>query len=481
MDWKVVFAQLSTVVWLIDILLLGPLAFAFYDGNQASILAYGGTLLLFVGLALFFKRLSRGAQNLVGRKEALLVVAMVWLVSGLGGALPFYIEGSVASFADAVFESVSGFTTTGATVIADIDNLSRATNFWRCLSHWVGGMGIIVLFVAIFPQIGVGAKQLFRNESAGPISEGVRPKIRETAITLWWLYSAMTLVCFVSLFLAGMGWFDALCHAFSAIGTAGFSTKTASIGHFQSPPIEWILCFFMFIPAISFHLYYSALKGRFSDIFKSPEARVFLMLNLGVGLTVFALILDRFDDPLDSLRHAMFQTIAVTTSTGFGTDDFDTYPNLARCLLLVCMVIGGCGGSTAGGIKIDRVIIVFKMVLREIRLAVSPREVIAIEIGDRKLSQDIIMSSLIYVGAYAFLAVICTLLMVASGYDLVSAGSSVIACLSSIGPALGAFGAAENYAHAPDWAKIMLSFCMIAGRLEIIVLLAPFMPRFWQR
>lgn len=462
--------------------LLGmPAIVAVIDGEVRTIYAYILSMAITLAFGAMFRRIGRDVTGVVQRKEALVIVGLIWVLLGFFGSIPFLIEGSIKDLPSAVFETVSGFTTTGATVISDIDHLSRATNLWRCLMHWIGGMGIVVLFIAIFPQLGVGARHLFKTESAGPITEGIRPKIRQTAMTLWWVYAAMTVICTVLLKLAGMNWFEAVCHAFSTLGTGGYSTRSASIAAFNSPLIDWILIFFMFVAGLNFALFYGAIRGKMRDLFTNYEVRWFFFINVIVALAIFFLTSDRHDSWMTGIRHSFFQTLAVTSTTGFATEDFDTYPDVARFLLFTCMFIGGCAGSTAGGLKVSRVYAVFKLMTREVQLIIRPQAIIAVKLGKKPVAPDVLTEILIYLVSYFFIFAICSLVMVIYGYDILSAMSSVVACLSSVGPGLGEFGPSRNFGAVPGAGKYMLSFCMIAGRLEIFVLLALLSPTFWKR
>ena len=481
MNFKAVGMQLSSLIGMVTILLLAPLGFSIYDDELRTTVAYGSTIVVFSILTIVIRKSCYQKDFSVSRREGLLVVSLIWLILGLGGALPYYLEGSALTYADAVFESVSGFTTTGATIMADIDNLSRATNFWRCLSHWVGGMGIVVLFVAIFPQVGVGGKQFFKNESAGPISSRVKPRIRETALSLWWIYCTLTLICIISLSLAGMDLFDAICHGFSTLGTGGFSTKGLSIGYYNSPVIEWIICIFMFIAGLNFALIYSSL-WRFSiDILRNSEFQAFAVANVVVAGFIGLAIYQPDQNVFDTLRTAVFQTLAVSTSTGFMTDNFDAYPNFTKYLLFIMMFVGGCAGSTAGGLKVIRIIILWKLSIMEIARSIFPQQVSIVRYQKKALTASVIHSVTVYFVAYFFIFFVASLIVTSANYGMLESMSAVVACLSSIGPGFESFGPTQNFAHAPAYVKYVLCFCMIAGRLEIIVLFAPFTRKFWTR
>ncbi|MCA9697676.1 MAG: potassium transporter, partial [Myxococcales bacterium] len=372
-------------------------------------------------------------------------------------------------------------TTTGATVVGNVETLSRASNLWRCEMHWIGGMGIVVLFVAVFPQLGVGAKQLFRNEVPGPTTEGLRPRIRQTATALWWIYGGLTVLCAALMVVFGMPIFDAICHSMSTLGTGGYSPKAASIGDYQSPAIDWITSAFMLIAGANFGLYYAAVRGRWRALFENPELRFYLAINLLVTLVLAWSIWDRHPSIEASLRFASFQTLAVTTTTGFMTEDFDTYPNVARYLLFLCMFMGGCAGSTAGGIKALRVLLLFKIAGRELRALASPNVVATIKLGPVAIPPGVISGVLVFVATYMLIFAGTSLLLVALDMELMSAMSATVACLSSVGPGLDAVGPTQNFSVVPGLGKLALCFCMIAGRLEIFALFAVFTRECWRR
>lgn len=474
MTFTIVARLTSGLMGMVSLLLLFPLALAVYDGVERAMVAYSVALLLTFATALALRYWGRGPVPAVHRKDALGAVALTWFLVGLLGGVPFLIEGSITSLASATFESVSGFTTSGGTVVADVDGLSRATNLWRCLSHWVGGMGIVVLFVAVFPQLGVGAKHLFKTEVPGPITEGLRPRITQTALALWWIYSGLTAILIFLLMFFGMDWFDATCHAFSTLGTGGFSTRSASVGAYDSAAIDWIITVFMLIAGLNFGLFYGALRGKLRDLTHNYELRFYLLVNLAVIALVFVSILGRHPTLAEDLRHAAFQTAAVTTTTGYMTDDFDAYPDIARFTLFLCMFMGGCAGSTAGGLKASRVLAVFKLIQRELRAVAQPSAVVRIRLGGGAVPAKVLEGITIYFASYLVIFAFASLLMVGVGLDLVSAMTSVVACLSSVGPGLSQVGPTQNYEFIPAFGKWVLIFCMIAGRLEVLPLLALF-------
>lgn len=481
MNGRAVAKLAAPLLGIVAATMLAPLILALYDGQPRSAVAYLTSTLACALVALLLYQIGRGQDQDLHRKDAIGVVVLIWTVMSIFGALPFVLEGAIEDPAAALFEAVSGFTTTGATVASDVEQFSRATNLWRCEMHWVGGMGIVVLFVAVFPQLGVGAKQLFRNEVPGPTSEGLRPRIKQTAVALWWIYGGLTALCTLLMIVAGMPVFEAVCHAMSTLGTGGYSPRGASIGAYDSPTIDWITSAFMLIAGLNFGLYYSAARGRWRELFENPETRFYVGLNALVIVVIAASIWSRHPSVEEALRFSTFQTLAVTTTTGFMTEDFDTYPNVCRYLLFLCMFMGGCAGSTSGGIKAVRVYLLLKVVAREIRSVASPNVVATIKLGRTSIPPTVISGVLVFLVMYLLIFAGTSLLLVALDLELMSAMSATVACLSSVGPGLDSVGPAQNFGHIPALGKLALCGCMVAGRLELFVLLSVFSRELWRR
>jgi len=344
-----------------------------------GVLLGGGTLLVF-----------RGAPDLRAR-EGIAVVAFGWLVVGLLGALPYWLSGQIPSFTDAAFESISGFTTTGASILTDIESRSHGTLFWRALTHWMGGMGIVLLALAILPLLGVGGMQLFRAEVPGPVAERLTPRIRETAKLLWYVYGLLTFLEIVALLIAGMGPFDSVCHAFGTMATGGFSNHNASVGGYNSPAIEWILIVFMLLAGANFSLHYLALTGKFQSYRKDEELRFYLSIIGVASLLLMAVLIPihYFDNIHDTVRTVLFQVVSIITTTGFGTSDYLLWPPIAHSLLVVLMAVGGCAGSTGGGIKVMRVLILLKHAKLEMKKMLHPRAVYTMWFNNRAISQGL--------------------------------------------------------------------------------------------
>lgn len=444
----------------------------------------------------FFITLSLGAllwwvthnhKNELRSREGFLIVVLFWVVLGSVGAVPFLLfEHPQLNIANAFFESFSGLTTTGATVIVGLDSLPKAILFYRQMLQWLGGMGIIVLAIAIIPLLGIGGMQLYRAEMPGPLKEQkMRPRIAETAKALWVIYSTLTLLCALAYWLAGMDVFDAISHSFSTISIGGFSTHDASIGYFNSTAINLIAAVFLFISGCNFALHFSAYfeLGK-SNIFKlyftDPEFKAFLFIQLAlVAICTVSLIgYNYFSGYGEALEHAIFQSVSISTTAGFTTSSFDSWPSFLPMLLLMTSFIGGCAGSTGGGLKVIRVLLLLVQGKREMNRLVHPNIVQPIKLGDRVLSERIIQGIWAFFSAYLLIFVICLLAVIACGVDSFDAFNAVVACLNNLGPGLGSIS--SNFVAIPDSAKWILTFAMICGRLEVFTLLVLFTPVFWK-
>ena len=427
---------------------------------------------------------GRHDQGALFRADAIFLVAVSWLLLGVFGGLPYLFDGAFLNPADAYFETISGFTTTGSTVMIEIASHSYALHWWRTLTHWLGGMGIIVLFVAIFPQLGVGGKFLFKSEVPGPITEGLKPKIKQTAAMLWWIYVGFTAVEAVILWALGMTLHEALTHAFATMATGGFSTRNGSVGEFDSAAIDLVISLFMIAAGVNFGLYFEMFRGDWRRALKDRELHVYLGIILVVtGVITWNIFgLDaRHDTILESARYALFQVAGVITTTGFGTDDFDIWPPLSKMLLVMLMFVGGMAGSTAGGMKVIRFMVLFKAIYAEIYKVFRPQSVMAIRIGSSVLPREVVSSitGFFALGIFTFAA--ASLYMAYLGLDIVSAVTSVTATLFNIGPGLERVGPTQSFAFLPTSGKVVLSFCMILGRLEFMTIMVLFLPDFWRR
>ncbi len=454
---------------------------------------------------------SRNAKKDLRLRDGFLIVALFWVLLGMFGSLPFYLANVPAlSFTDAVFESMSGLTTTGATILVGLDELPRSILYYRQQLQWLGGMGIIILAVAVLPMLGVGGMQLYRAETPGPVKDTkLTARIADTARSLWWIYLGLTIVCGVAYYLAGMSGFDALAHSFSTVAIGGFSTHDASIGYFESRRIELIAIVFMFIAAINFSLHYYSVKDfrllhflktsiryrlNFSQLRSrdlprmhmghyglDPEFRAFVtVLGLATVGTLIALLWSEvYDDPLDTLMAGLFQVVSIGTTTGFTTANYATWPGAVPVLLIFMSFIGGCAGSTAGGMKVIRWLLIYKQGLREVGRLVHPSAEIPVKLGSRAVPYRVVDAVWGFFSVYVVLFALMMTVMMSTGMNQVSAFAAVAACLNNLGPGLGEVSA--NFRSVPDTAKWVGVVAMVLGRLEIFTLLVLVTPSFWRR
>ncbi len=415
-------------------------------------------------------------------REGFALVTFAWLAFALFGSLPFYFSGYIPSFTDAFFETMSGFTTTGATILQDIEILPHGLLFWRSFTHWLGGMGIILLSLAILPLLGVGGMQLYKAEVPGPEHDKLSPRIKDTAKILWEVYIIISLVEAVLLYLGGMDVFDALCHTFGTMATGGFSTKNASIGYYNSTFVDYVIIVFMLIAGINFSLHFAALKGDLKSYFKSPETLFFLML---IFIGTLAIYLDIYlfhaYSALDALQKSLFQSVSIITTTGYGTDDYEKWGAASQLVLFIFMFLGGCAGSTGGAMKIIRSLVLLKFGLNEIKKLIHPNAVLPVRIGHRTIPREIVSNIAGFFLIYLVIYVIGVIFMALLGLDILTALGSVAATIGNIGPGLGSVGPTENYAGIPATGKWILSFMMLVGRLEIYPVIILLTRSFWKK
>jgi len=481
MSPKSILAVLAFIILAIGILMASSvLVSLLHDGKDLVPLALSSGASIVAGGALWF--VLRKHRNEVGIRDGFVIVSLGWVAASLFGCLPFVLSGAIPSFTDAFFETMSGFTTTGATILTDIEDLPYGILYWRSLTQWIGGLGIILLSVAILPLLGVGGMQLFKAEVPGVTVEKITPRISQTARILWLVYVLLTLLQTLLLLWAGLPLFDAVCHAFTTVSTGGFSTKNASIAYYESPAVEIIIIIFMFLAGVNFTLHYRALKGEFTSYLRDGEFKFYVLLIVGVTVLVFFGIPTLTSSELGwQIRAGLFQVVSIVTTTGYVTADYELWVPAVQLLLLLMMLSGACAGSTAGGIKLVRVIVLLKNGLNQMKALLHPRAVIPVRHNGRTVGQDIIVDVLAFLVLYITLFALATIVMSATGLDMVSAAGSVAATIGNIGPGLGSVGAIDNYAHVPDFGKWVLTFCMLTGRLELFTVLVLFTPSFWRR
>ncbi|AQT66945.1 Trk system potassium uptake protein TrkG [Anaerohalosphaera lusitana] len=505
MNYKVVFKQLGVLVFLVGACMSTSLIWAFLDrkeedfGQIASAFLLSIFICIGIGLILNFRRTQTKKMY---RKEAIAVVSIGWFLCGILGALPYIFSGVLAPLYDgwfsicsaAVFESISGFTTTGASIFPEPESLPRAILFWRSLTHWLGGMGIIVLFVAILGEAGSGAKHMVISEVPGLPDEAPRPRIRSAAMLLWNIYVAISVAEVIALNLQGMSIFESLCHTFGTMATGGFSTLNGSIGQYNNLGYEITIIVFMLLAGTSFNLYAILLGGGWRRVLSNREFQIYLLIVLcAVILLTTDIILDGPEEYTagKALQDSSFQAVSIMTTTGYGTADFDRWPDFSRWLLVLLMFVGGCAGSTGGGLKVIRVVLFFKILSLEIASVFRPRAVKTLKIGDRPVDKSVRQNVTAYLGLVLVIFFLSTLILFILHNDycmqkedrinIETAFSSVAATLNNIGPGLAMVGPTENYAFFSAPAKLFFSLLMILGRLEVMVILCMFMPSFWKK
>ena len=481
MKRRVLIRILSLLLGIVALAMLPSLVLAVQEGDPVVIRAFGYPIVFFVALAVLAASLGRKTQVRLNGRDGFLVVSLAWAFTAFLGAAPFVFSGVLPGWADGVFEASSGFTTTGASVFKNVEALPRSILLWRSMTHWLGGMGIVVLTVALLPLLGVGGFQLLKAETPGPEKDKVAPKITATAKILWLIYLGLTIIQIALLMFGGMDWFDAANHAFATMATGGFSTKNASVGYFNSAYIDIVITTFMVIAGVNFSLYYRLLLGKAGDLWMNSELRAYLAVFFGVSLAIALSMLPTYRDFGTSFRYASFQVASILTTTGFMSTDFDVWVPLAKSLLLLTMFIGGCSGSTGGGIKVIRIVVIFKQAANEIRRLLYPRGVFSIRLNGKVGRKDVVYGTAGFVALYLALVFGVTLVVASSGADVLSSLTSALATVGNIGPGFNLVGPTQNYSAFPDYVKWTFSFAMIAGRLELWTVFILFTREFWRR
>jgi trk system potassium uptake protein TrkH len=455
-----------------------PLAFSFYynDGLQfIYALQMAGMLFLSIVLKSFIRRPTE-----LTIREGFLTVTLSWVTLSLFGSIPFIASGFIPSFTDAFFETMSGFTTTGASILADIEALPKSLLLWRDMTQWLGGMGVIALAVAIFPYLGVGGLQLFRAEVPGPIKDKISPRISETARILWMVYLLFTVAETILLMLGGLSFFESLCTTFGTLATGGFSPRNANIAAYSSPYIHYMVTLFMFIAGVNFTLHYWALRGKLGNYFKNSEFRFFgMIICISLGMIMVARWTggEIFSEEL--FRSSIFQTVSIVTTTGFVTHDYEQWPFVTHIVLLALMFIGGCTTSTGGGIKNVRVLVLLKEMGSELRKLFHPHGIFPIKIGEKAVPENVVTNVVVFIALYMLIFLFGILAMAGLGLDIDTSIGAVAATLGNVGPGIGTVGPVDNYSHIPILGKWVLSFLMMTGRLEIFTVLVIFTRHFW--
>lgn len=472
---------LYVVGWLVGlsgVFQLVPVLLAAVLGEPVAPLLASALIALAVGVGL--ARSVRVRDWTVRPRDGYLIVGAGWITVSLFGSLPYLFLG-VAGPIDAVFESVSGFTTTGSTILTSIETQPRALLLWRSMTQWLGGMGIILFAIALLPLLGIGGMQLFKAEVSGPAKDKIRPRIVETARSLWLIYVGLTVLEGVLLMAAGLEPFDAVCHALTTMASGGFSTRDTSIAAFASPAVEWIVTGFMLLAGINFVVHYRLLTGRFAAVWRDGELRYFALVVVVAIALIGAVLVTHGTGPTEALRLAAFQVASIVTTTGFASTDFELWPTFTHVVLIVLMMLGGMAGSTSGGIKSLRAVLGLRAFRAAFARLLHPRAVRSVKYGGHTVDDEVLSGIWAFLTAYYLIAAATAAVITLWGYSLETAVSAALTALGNVGPGLGDVGALDHFAHLPGVVKLLLAFCMLAGRLEVFTLLVLFSPGFWRR
>jgi trk system potassium uptake protein TrkH len=487
MKYPVIFKVLASLLACIALTMLIPLAAALALGEEEMLRPVLLPLIAVLSVSSIIIGITRKYKIIFTAADGFLIVFLAWVCTCLAGALPYYLSGYLPRFGDALFESTSGFTTTGSTVFANVESLPRSLLLWRAMTHWLGGMGIVVLTVALLPLLGIGGFRLLKAETPGPEKDRITPKITGTAKILWLLYVAFTVLEILLLRLGGMGWFDSVGHAFATMASGGFSTRNASIAAFDSPFIQWVISIFMLIAGFNFTLIYRLLGGRVRELTRNSEAKAyFCIIVISAGLITFSLLTAAPGGPgggnfESSLRQAVFQASSLLTTTGFTIVNHNLWPPLARACLFFIIFIGGCSGSTSGGVKIIRYLVLLRQAGNEMKRFLYPKGVFSVQLNKKPGQKEVVYGVAAFVFLYFFLGFAAALLISSAGFDVFSSLNGAFMCLGNIGLSLGAFGPDSNFAAVPVYVKLGLSFVMIAGRLELWTALVFFSREYWRQ
>ena len=476
MNFRLVFRVVGRTLLVEAVALLLPLLVCLLYGEDPAPFLYTLPLMAVVGGGL---SLCKSDDHLFPR-EGFFTVALTWLLVAAFGALPFYFSGYFPAYIDCFFEAVSGFTTTGASILTAVEPLPKGILFWRSFMHWLGGMGVLVLAIALLPDMGARTLQLMKAESPGPVVSKLAPKSRQSSKILYTIYFGMTIVEILVLRLVGMPWYDSVVNSFAIAGTGGFSVRNLSIGAYGSPAIEIACTVFMLLFSVNFALYFLVLCGKVKQALRSDELRFFLAVVLGSTLLIAIDILPMYA-PGEALRHAAFQVSTIISTTGFSSTDFDLWPEFSRFMLVLLMFIGACAGSTGGAIKCSRVLLLLRSMRREIRRIIHPREVHVVKLDGQVVDEDNLHSVHIFIASYMLITLLAVLLVSLDNFSMVSNFTAVVSCLGNVGPGLDMVGPMGNYAAYSGFSKFILSMCMIIGRLEVLPVMVLFSASSWKR
>ncbi len=495
LNFKIIYRFLGITAMLNGLFMFIAFPFSLFNKEDVAFgILNSGIITVFLGLVLYLA--NKPVSTNIQKKEGYLIVTLGWLTLSITGMLPYLLSGAITSVPDAFFETISGYSTTGSSILTDIESMPKGILFWRSATHWIGGMGIIVLTIAILPLLGIGGMQLFKAEAPGPSADKLHPRITDTAKRLYLIYVTLTFAEFLLLKVAGMTWFDAINHAMATVSTGGFSTKNASIAHYNNLPfVQYIITFFMLVAGTNFVLTYFALKGKIQKVFKSEEFKYYLFGIIGIT-SIVVFIIYFFQDPnLQStiahpkvfgeaeyaIRHALFMVTSVVTTTGFVTADFTMWNFFATGIFFALFFTGGSAGSTSGGVKVVRHIIMLKNSFLEFKKSLHPNAIIPVRYDGKSVSQNIVFNVISFFIIYMLIFIVSSVILTLLGLDFMSALGAAASSLGNIGPAIGSVSPVDNFAHLSSAAKWFCSFLMLIGRLELFTVLILFTPFFWKK
>lgn len=466
MNTKMIRYILAKMMGVEALLLLLPAIVAIIYGEKREVIAFLIPIVILAFLFLLLGRKKPEKSTIYGR-DGMMIVPSAWLLWSIFGALPFVISGAIPSYIDAFFETVSGFTTTGSTILTDIEALPQSMHFWRAFTHWIGGMGVLVFVMVLTSLDRKNTMHLMRAEVPGPEKDKLVPKMTDTARILYGMYFVLTVIEIILLLFGGMNLFDSMIHAFSTAGTGGFSNYAASVGHFNSAYIDYVIAIFMILFGVNFNLYYLLLLKEFKVVFKNEELRTYLGIIAVAAVIITLNIAGQYGSVADAFRYALFQIGGIITTTGFATADYCLWPMLSQCILLFLMVCGACASSTGGGIKVSRVIVIFKSIKKEIKQMVHPKSVNVIRVNGKKMDQELVKNIYIYMISYVVIMIVSVLLIAINNMDFGTTFTSVLTTMNNVGPGIGGVGPTGSFADFSPFSKLVFCFDMLAGRLEI--------------
>ena len=478
MNYRMLRYLLGCILFIEAILMTLPLAVSFISHEDIMPFVYTIVILLVISLPCV---ILKPKNTQIYAREGFVCVSAAWILLAVFGALPFIFSGAITNPIDAFFETVSGFTTTGATILPAVEHLPRGILFWRSFTHWIGGMGVLVFMLAILPSAGGEAIHLMRAEVPGPTKGKLVPKMRQTALILYGIYIVLTLIEVALLLMCKMPLYDAIVNSFATAGTGGFSVLNNSIAGYNSPAVEWIIAVFMLLFGVNFNLFFFIIVGKIKDIFKSEELRTYMIIVSLATVAIFINTYRMFDGAADCLRTAFFQTASIITTTGFATVEYNAWPVLSKTVLTLLMVIGACAGSTAGGLKISRVMILVKNIVREIKHMIRPRSVNVVRLDGEVVPDETLRSATGYLTVYIAVIILTMLLISIDGMSMETNLTASLSCVNNIGPALGDIGAMGNFSPFSNFSTLLLSFSMLFGRLEFVPMMVLFSPYVWKK